>query len=81
MGIVKELMEIWPNEVCNTINNWFLSKDMMQLLYDKIYLLHRLPLQIISDRGVQYSAKLFQEWYRILGIESTILTVYYPQTN
>ena len=75
MGIVKELMEIWPNEVCNTINNWFLSKDMMQLLYDKIYLLHRLPLQIISDRGVQYSAKLFQEWYRILGIESTILTI------
>ena len=61
MGIVKELMEIWPNEVCNTINNWFLSKDMMQLLYDKIYLLHRLPLQIISDRGVQYLAKLFQE--------------------
>jgi len=43
------------------INNRFSSKDMVQLLYDKVYPLHRLPLQIISDRGVQYSAKLFQE--------------------
>jgi len=43
------------------INNWFSSKDMAQLLYDKVYSLHGLPLQIISDKGVQYSAKLFQE--------------------
>jgi len=44
-----------------SINNRFSSKDMAQLLYDKVYPLHGLPLQIISDRGVQYSAKLFQE--------------------
>ena len=61
-----------------SINNWFLSKDMVQLLYDKVYPLHRLPLQIILNRGVQYSAKLFQEWYKILEIESTILIAYYP---
>ena len=41
------------------INNQFSSKDMVQLLYDRIYSLHGLPLQIISDRGVQYSAELF----------------------
>ena len=35
-----------------SINNWFSSKDMAQLLYNKVYLLHGLPLQIISDRGV-----------------------------
>jgi len=63
------------------INNWFSFKDMVQLLYDKVYLLHGLPLQIISDRGVQYLAKLFQEWYKILGIESTMLTAYHPQTD
>jgi len=63
------------------INNWFSSKDMAQLLYDKVYPLHELPLQIISDRGVQYSAKLFQEWCKILGIESMMLTVYHPQTD
>ena len=63
------------------INNQFSSKDMAQLLYDKVYPLHGLPLQIISDRGVQYSAKLFQEWCKILGIESTMLIVYYLQTD
>jgi len=64
-----------------SINNWFLSKDMVQLLYDKVYPLHGLPLQIILDRGVQYLAKLFQEWCQILGIESTMLTAYHPQTD
>ena len=43
------------------INNWFLFKDIVQLLYDKVYPLHGLPLLIISDREVQYSAELFQE--------------------
>ena len=63
------------------INNWFSSKDMVQLLYNKVYPLHGLPLQIISDRGVQYSAELFQEWCKILGIESTMLTAYHSQTD
>jgi len=43
------------------INNQFSSKDMVQLLYNKVYPLHELPLQIILDREVQYSAELFQE--------------------
>jgi len=43
------------------INNWFSFKDMVQLLYNKVYLLHELPLQIILDKEIQYSAKLFQE--------------------
>ena len=54
---------------------------MVQLLYNKVYPLHGLLLQIILDREVQYSAELFQEWYKILEIESTMLTAYYPQTN
>jgi len=64
-----------------SINNRFSSKDMVQLLYDKVYPLHGLPLQIILDRGVQYSAELFQEWCKILGIESTMSTAYHPQTD
>ena len=58
------------------INNQFSSKNMTQLLYDKVYPLHGLPLQIILDRGVQYLAKLFQEWCKILAIESTMLIAY-----
>ena len=33
------------------------------------------------DRGVQYSAKLFQEQCKILKIEFTMSTVYYPQID
>jgi len=44
-----------------SINNQFSSKDMAQLLYDKVYPLYGLPLQIILDKGVQYLAELFQE--------------------
>jgi hypothetical protein len=63
------------------INNRLTSQDLAQLLYDRIYPLHGLPLQIISDRGVQFSAELFQEWCRLLGIESTMSTAYHPQTD
>ena len=63
------------------INNQFLSKDMVQLLYDKVYPLHRLLLQIILDREVQYSAELFQEWCKILGIKSTMSTAYHLQID
>ena len=64
-----------------SINNWFSSKNIVQLLYDKVYPLHGLSLQIISDRGVQYLAELFQEEYKTLGIESTMSTAYYPQID
>ena len=63
------------------INNQYSSKYMAQLLYDRIYPLHGLPLQIISDRGVQYPAELFQEWCKLLEIESTMSTAYYLQTD
>jgi len=63
------------------INNRFSSKDMAQLLYDKVYPLHGLSLQIILDREVQYSAELFQEWCKILGIESTMSIAYHSQTD
>jgi len=53
----------------------------VQLLYDKVYPLYELPLQIILDREVQYSAELFQEWCKILGIESIMSTAYHLQTD
>ena len=63
------------------ITNQFSAKDNAQLLYDRIYPLHGLPLQIISDRGTQYAAQLFQEWCKLLGIESTMTTAYHPQAD
>ena len=58
------------------ITNEFSAKDLSQLLYERVYPFHGLPLQIISDRGTQFAAELFQEWCRLLGIESSMSTAY-----
>jgi transposase InsO family protein len=63
------------------ITNEFSAKDLANLLYERVWTQHGLPLQIISDRGVQFAAKLFQEWCQLLGIQSSISTTYHPQTD
>lgn len=63
------------------ITNEFSARDLAQILYDRVYPLHGLPLQIISDRGTQFAANLFQEWCKLLGIESSMTTAYHPQAD
>lgn len=63
------------------IVNEFSAKDLANLLYERVWVLHGLPLQIISDRGTQFAAELFQEWCKLLGIESSMSTAYHPQTD
>ena len=43
--------------------------------------LHGLPRKIISDRGPQFSSKLFRAILKGLGIESAMSTAYHPQTD
>jgi hypothetical protein len=43
------------------ITNKFSAKDLALILYDRVWTQYGLPLQIISDRGIQFTAKLFQE--------------------
>ena len=43
--------------------------------------LHRLPESIISDRRPQFTAELMKELNRMLGVETRLLTVFYPQMN
>ena len=63
------------------IKNKFSAKDCAKIMYDWIYPIHGLLLQIISDRGVQFTAELFQEWCSLLGIKSTMSTAYHSQTD
>ena len=63
------------------ITNEFSAKDLAKIMHERIYPLHGLPLQIISDRGTQFAAELFQEWCSLLGIQSAMSTAYHPQTD
>jgi len=66
MRIDEELIEIWPNEVCDS---------------DQVWKLHGLPESIVSDRGVQFAAGMMKELNNLLGIQTKLLTAYHPQTD
>lgn len=63
------------------ITNEFSAKDLAELLYSRVWSQHGLPKQIISDRGTQFAAQLFQEWCQLLEIKSSMSTTYHPQTD
>ena len=57
------------------------AEGLARLFRDNVWKLHRLPKSIISDRGPQFMAGLMRELNRMLGIESKLLMVFYPQTD
>ena len=52
---------------------WHLIRDQVRL--------HGVPRKIISDRGPQFSSKLFRAVLKGLEIESALSTAYHPQTD
>src|SRR5271168_3491319 len=57
------------------------SKDTAELLLDNLYKRFGLPDKIISDRGPQFAAKAFRELMKFLGITSSLMTAYHPQSD
>ena len=43
--------------------------------------MHGLPESIVSDRGVQFAVKMMKQLNHLLGIQTKLLTAYYPQTD
>ena len=58
-----------------------LAEGLARLFRNNVQKLHSLPESIILDKGPQFAAGLMQELNRMLGIESKILTAFYPQTD
>jgi len=58
-----------------------LVKGPARLPRDKVWKLHRLSESIISDREPQFTAGIMQKLNRILGIESKLSMVFYPQID
>lgn len=52
-----------------------------QLYHQYVYKRYGLPDGIISDRGPQFSSKVFNELCRLLGIKHSMSTAYHPQTD
>ena len=57
------------------------AKRTAELLIDHVVKHHGLPEAIISDRGTQFTAQLFQEVWSALGTDLRMSTSYHPQTD
>jgi len=57
------------------------AEGLARLFRDNVWKLYGLPESIISDRRPQFAAGIMQELNRMLGIESKLLTAFYPQTD
>ena len=57
------------------------AKRLARLFRDNIWKLHGLPESVVLDRGPQFAAELTKELNKILGIETRLLTAFYPQTD
>ena len=58
-----------------------LAEELVQLFRDNMWKLHGLLESVVSDRGPQFVAELTKELNRMLGIETRLLTVFYPQMD
>jgi len=57
------------------------STGIAELLQDNVYKWYGLSDSIISDRDPRFASQTFQEYLKILGIQSKMSTAYHPQTD
>ena len=57
------------------------SLRVAQLFRDGIWKLHRLPKEVISDRGPQFMSNFMRGLSEILGIKVVASMAYHPQTD
>ena len=58
-----------------------LAEGLAKLFQDHVWKLYGLPESIILDRGVQFAAGMMRELNNLLGIQTKLLTAYYPQMD
>ena len=58
-----------------------MAEGLARLFRDNVWKLHGLPESVISDRGLQFAAKMTRELNKMLGIETKLSTAYHPETD
>uniref|UniRef100_A0A8C6XS72 Uncharacterized protein n=1 Tax=Naja naja TaxID=35670 RepID=A0A8C6XS72_NAJNA len=57
------------------------ARKLADLFIKHTYRLHGVPRRIISDRGVQFTAKFWREFVHLIGSTQGLSTAYHPCTN
>ena len=68
----------WP-EVFATADQT--SPTIARLLVEEVITRHRVPSELLSDRGALFLSKLMEDVYKLMGITKTNTTAYHPQTD
>ena len=58
-----------------------LVEGLVRLFRDNMWKLYGLSESMVSNRGPQFAAEMMKELNRMLGIETRLLTMFYPQTD
>ena len=58
-----------------------LAKGLARLFRDNMWKLHGLLESVVSDRRPQFVVELTKKLNRMLGIETRLLIVFYPQID
>lgn len=57
------------------------AEHLAQLFKDKIFFVHGMPLNIVTDRGTVFTSQFTQELMKSIGTYSIKSTAYHPQTD
>uniref|UniRef100_A0A803TEK8 Gypsy retrotransposon integrase-like protein 1 n=1 Tax=Anolis carolinensis TaxID=28377 RepID=A0A803TEK8_ANOCA len=57
------------------------AEKLAELYINHIYKLHGCPSRVVSDRGVQFTAKFWRKFLEMLGAERSLSSAFHPMTN
>ena len=57
------------------------AKETAQLMIDHVFRLHGLPVDVVSDRGPQFSSRFWKSFCSLLGASASLSSGFHPQSN
>uniref|UniRef100_A0A3Q3FKI6 Gypsy retrotransposon integrase-like protein 1 n=1 Tax=Kryptolebias marmoratus TaxID=37003 RepID=A0A3Q3FKI6_KRYMA len=55
--------------------------ETAEIITQQVFWLHRIPIDIVSDRGPQFTSQVWQNFCRGLGARVSLTSGYHPQSN
>ncbi|KAK3548346.1 hypothetical protein QTP70_010577 [Hemibagrus guttatus] len=55
--------------------------DTAECLFNHVFRYYGLPEDIVSDRGSQFTSRLWRAFFKHLGVTVSLSSGYHPQTN
>ncbi|KAK3524080.1 hypothetical protein QTP70_018012 [Hemibagrus guttatus] len=57
------------------------AMDTTELMFNYVFRYYGLPEDIVSDRGSQFTSRVWRSFFKVLGVTISLSSGYHPQTN